>query len=117
MSNQAAAVPTQPNTQAAAPPAQTAPAATPAEVRRTAFLAAYDILRPAGEVDARAQRVLVTALVLIALCVVPQKPATFSFGGLSFSLRHWLALAIPLCIVLLYTMAEFAIAKKLHHRL
>jgi hypothetical protein len=115
MSNQAAAVPTPtpPATQAAVPPAQTTPAAntqTPAEVRRTAFLAAYDILRPAGEVDARAQRVLVTALVLIALCVVPQKPTTFSFGGLSFSLRHWLALAIPLCIVLLYTMTEFAVA-------
>lgn len=92
------------------------PAANPktsAEARRTAILAAYDILRPAGEVDSRAQRVLVSALVLTALCVVPQKPATFSFGGMSFSLHHWLALAIPLCIVVLYTLAELTVAWKI----
>jgi hypothetical protein len=54
--------------------------------------------------------VLVSALVLLALCVVPEKPAAVSFGGLSFSLRHWLALAIPLCIVVLYATAELVVA-------
>jgi hypothetical protein len=92
------------------------PSSAAAEARDAAFLAAYDILRPAGEVDARAQHVLVTAFVLIALCVVPQKPASFSFGGLSFSLRHWLALAIPLCVVLLYWMVEFVVAWKIQWR-
>jgi hypothetical protein len=54
--------------------------------------------------------VLVSALVLIALCVVPEKPSAVSFGGLSFSFRHWLALAIPLCVVVLYMTAELAVA-------
>ncbi len=110
MNNQAAAVPT-PN-QNASPATQTPQdsAKTAAESRRAAILAAYDILRPASEVDSRAQRVLVSALVLIALCVVPEKPAAISFGGLSFSLRHWLALAIPLCVVVLYTTAELIVA-------
>jgi hypothetical protein len=114
MSNEATAVPTPGETknQAAAPAPQVPPTVAKAasETRRTAILAAYDILRPTGEIDARAQRVLVSALALIALCVVPEKPATFSFGGLSFSMHHWLALAIPLCIVVLYTMAELAVA-------
>ena len=89
MSTQPAAPPLgQPTIQSASAAAATpqANAKTAAETRRTAILAAYDILRPAGEVDSRAQRVLVTALVLIALCVVPEKPTAVSFGGLSFSL-------------------------------
>ena len=114
MSNQAAPVPIpSPTTGQSSSSANQTPAATPkttTEARRTAILTAYDILRPAGEVDSRAQRVLVSALVLIALCVVPQKPATFSFGGMSFSLHHWLALAIPLCIVVLYTLTELVVA-------
>ena len=114
MSNAAAAAPSpgQPTSQTASLAAATAQAAakTAAETRQTAILAAYDILRPAGEVDSRAQRVLVTSLVLIALCVVPEKPTAVSFGGLSFTLRHWLALAIPLCIVVLYAMAELVVA-------
>jgi hypothetical protein len=110
MSNPAAAAPTPGQTASPAAATPQANAKTAAETRRTAILAAYDILRPAGEVDSRAQRVLVSALVLIALCVVPEKPAAVSFGGLSFSLRHWLALAIPLCIVVLYMMAELVVA-------
>lgn len=113
MGNPAAApTPGQTTSQTASPAAATpqASAQTSAETRRTAILAAYDILRPAGEVDSRAQRMLVSALVLIALCVVPEKPTAISFGGLSFSLRHWLALAIPLCVVVLYAMAELVVA-------
>jgi hypothetical protein len=113
MGNPAAApTPGQTTPQTASPAAATpqASAKTSAETRRTAILAAYDILRPAGEVDSRAQRMLVSALVLIALCVVPEKPTAISFGGLSFSLRHWLALAIPLCVVVLYAMAELVVA-------
>ena len=113
MSNQAAAAPTpgQPASQSASPAIQTMPAQakSAAEARRTAILAGYDILRPAGEVDSRAQRVLVSALVLIALCVVPEKPTAVSFGGLSFSLRHWLALAVPLCVVVLYATVELVV--------
>lgn len=110
MSNPAAAAPTPGQTASPAAATPQANAKTAAETRRTAILAAYDILRPAGEVDSRAQRVLVTALVLIALCVVPEKPTAVSFGGLSFSLRNWLALAIPLCIAVLYALAELVVA-------
>jgi hypothetical protein len=108
-----AAPPPGPTTSPTGGPATQAPqgvAKTAAETRRTAILAGYDILRPAGEVDSRAQRVLVSALVLIALCVVPEKPAAVSFGGLSFSLRHWLALAIPLCVVVVYATVELVVA-------
>ena len=120
MSNPAAAVPVagqaagQPNTPATLTPQAIAKAA--ADARRTAILAAYDILRPAGEVDARGQRVLVTALALIALCVVPDRPTAVSFGGMSFSLRHWLVLAIPLCVVLLYLLAELIVAWRIQSK-
>src|ERR1700760_2764156 len=114
MSNQAPALPVagQPAGQSTTPATQTPQAITKAaaDARRTAILAAYDILRPAGEVDARGQRVLVTALALIALCVVPDRPTAVSFGGMSFSLRHWLVLAIPLCAVLLFLLVALIVA-------
>jgi hypothetical protein len=120
MSDQAAAVetPGQPTNPSAGSATMTpeAIAKAAAAARRAAILAAYDILRPAGEVDSRGQRVLVSALVLIALCIVPEKPTAVSFEGVSFSLRHWLALAIPLCAIVLYLMAELIVAWRIQSK-
>lgn len=118
MSSQAA-VPTPPSPAGAsggATPTPQAVAKAAADARDAAILAAYDILRPASEVDSRAQRVFVCALVLIALCVIPDKPSAVSFGGVSFSLRNWLWLAIPLCVVLLYLMIELFVAWKIQSK-
>jgi len=73
------------------------------------WAAAYDYLRPTGEVDSRAQQVLVTSLALIALCLAKQKPESIDILGFAFRTDEWLILAIPLAIIVLYAVVQLCI--------
>lgn len=73
------------------------------------WAAAYEFLRPTGEVDSRAKQVLVTSLALIALCLAKQKPDSIDVLGFTFRADDWLILAIPLAIILVYTVVQLCL--------
>ncbi len=73
------------------------------------WAAAYDLLRPTGELDSRAKQVLITALALIALCLARQKPDSIDVLGFTFRADDWLVLAIPLAVVLAYAVVQLCL--------
>ena len=74
------------------------------------WVTAYESIRPTGEVDSRAKLVLVSALVLIALCLVTEKPDSINVLGFTFKPREWLVLGIPLLVVVLYSTVQLYLA-------
>ena len=81
---------------------------------QASWATAYDLLRPASEVDSRAKSVLVVSLALIALSLSAQKPESISLLGISFQAGHWLVLGIPLAVVHLYYIAQLTLAWQVH---
>jgi hypothetical protein len=75
-----------------------------------AWATAYESIRPTGEVDSRAKLVLVSSLVLIALCLATQKPDSINVLGFTFQPRDWLVLGIPLTVVVLYSTVQLYLA-------
>jgi hypothetical protein len=75
-----------------------------------AWTAAYESIRPTGEVDSRAKLLLVSSLVLIALCLATQKPDSINVLGFTFKARDWLVLGIPLVLVVLYSAVQLYLA-------
>jgi hypothetical protein len=71
---------------------------------------AYESIRPTGEVDSRARLVLVSSLVLIALCLATDKPDSINVLGFTFEAREWLVLGIPLTLVVLYSTLQLYLA-------
>ena len=96
---------------------ETAPK-TPEETARLASIrdahsswaTAYESIRPTGEIDSRAKSVLVSSLVLIALCLATEKPDSINVLGFTFKARDWLVLAIPLTLVVVYSMVQLYLA-------
>jgi hypothetical protein len=74
------------------------------------WVTAYESIRPTGEVDSRAKLVLVSALVLIALCLATEKPDSINVLGFTFKPREWLVLGIPLLVVVLYSAVQLYLA-------
>jgi hypothetical protein len=54
--------------------------------------------------------VLVSSLVLIALCLATEKPDSINVLGFTFKARDWLVLAIPLTLVVVYSMVQLYLA-------
>lgn len=75
-----------------------------------AWATAYESIRPTGEVDSRAKLVLVSSLVLIALCLATQKPDSINVLGFTFQPRDWLVVGIPLTVVVLYSSVQLYLA-------
>jgi hypothetical protein len=74
------------------------------------WAAAYESIRPTGEVDSRAKLVLVSSLVLISLCLATEKPDSINVLGFTFKARDWLVLGIPLTLIVLYSTVQLYLA-------
>jgi hypothetical protein len=74
------------------------------------WAAAYESIRPTGEIDSRAKLVLVSSLVLISLCLTTEKPDSINVLGFTFKAREWLVLGIPLTLVVIYAAVQLYLA-------
>lgn len=70
----------------------------------------YEAFGPITALDARSTLTLVTSLALIGLSLASRKPNTINFLGINFEPGHWLVLAVPLGLAVIYAATQLAFA-------
>lgn len=70
----------------------------------------YEMLRPTVELSSRATFSLLSSLTLLGLGLASSKPDSVQVLGFTIQASHWLYLAIPLLLVVLYAVAQLSVA-------
>jgi membrane protein YdbS with pleckstrin-like domain len=70
---------------------------------------AFEEIRPIAELDSRSTLTLLTSLVLIGLSLASRKPDSVEVLGFTLQADHWLILAAPLALVVMYAMMQLTI--------
>ena len=70
----------------------------------------YETLGPTIELSSRATFVLLSSLTLLGLSLASSKPDSVQVLGFTIQASHWLYLALPLALVVLYAMTQLSVA-------
>lgn len=87
-------------------------------IRRFQSLAAniYELFGPSAELSSRATASLLASLTLIGLSLSDRKPNSVQVLGFDIQSDHWLYLAIPLALVVVYLATQLVLAWALEAR-